>query len=100
MSFPGADAYRDAPVLVLGASGFIGRWVAHALLRQSAGVTLAVRSREALEHLKDSYGLHGRVVETDLGRPGAARALIEQARPAIVFNLAGYGVDPAERDPE
>jgi nucleoside-diphosphate-sugar epimerase len=37
-------------------------------------------------------------VAVDLARPEVARELLRRFRPAITFNLAGHGVDPAERD--
>ena len=69
MSIP----YEGVPVVVLGASGFIGRWVARKLGDQGAKVC--------------AIG-----PETDL------RSAIRRLRPAITFNLAGYGVDPAQHD--
>ncbi len=76
----GSNSYRGVRALVLGASGFIGRWVARAL--EEAGASVARPTR----------------ADVDLARPGAAEALVEDVRPAITFNLAGYGVDPSERD--
>jgi nucleoside-diphosphate-sugar epimerase len=90
--------YRGVPVLVLGASGFIGRWVARRLTEEGANLTLGVRNRAAMESLRGPWHIDGRVTEVDLGQPGSARKLIEAARPAIVFNLAGYGVDRSETD--
>ena len=82
--------YRGAVALVLGASGFIGRHVADALTARGALVVRAVR--------RDDGDLGGEVVETDLAMPGKARALVRSVRPAVTFNLAGYGVDRGERD--
>jgi nucleoside-diphosphate-sugar epimerase len=91
-------SYRGIPVLVLGAAGFIGRWVARALYRQGADLVLAVRDRPTAWRVFSDYGIMGRVVVADLADPAATRELIGAIQPALVFNLAGYGVDPAERD--
>jgi len=84
---------------VLGAAGFIGRWVARALCAQGAEVTLVVRPRTAVEEMFARYSVHGDVVAADLSDPAIVRALFREARPTITFNLAGYGVDRSEHDP-
>ncbi len=91
-------AYAGVRALVLGAAGFIGRWVARALCQQGAGIVLAVRDLPAAERIFAHYGIIGRVVAADLADPANARELIQTIRPEIIFNLAGYGVDPTERD--
>jgi nucleoside-diphosphate-sugar epimerase len=68
-------AYQDTTVAVLGASGFIGRWVVRKLAGQGARVCSI--GREEAADLKSIYS---------------------RLRPSITFNLAGYGVNPAERD--
>ena len=42
----------------------------------------------------------GDVCEANLAEAGVATALIESVRPALVFNLAGYGADRNKRDHE
>lgn len=75
-------SYAGARAMVLGAGGFIGRRVALALER--AGAALQPVTREAAG---------------DLTQAGAIENLIAEWRPDIVFNLAGYGVNPRQRDP-
>lgn len=91
------DAYRGRTAMVLGASGFIGRWVARALLARGATVAAVARSapaaREALGSGRDIL-----LVEADLSREAAVRAAVATVQPDLVFNLAGYGVDRGERD--
>ena len=98
-------AYRDVRAVVLGASGFIGRWVAHALGARGARLSLVVRDATAAASVFSRYGTiapgnRGDVYECDLRESGSLQALFEAIRPAVTFNLAGYGVDRAERDAE
>ncbi len=93
-----APLYRGKRALVLGASGFIGRWVARQLGALGADVHLAIRDAAALEALRETYELTGSPHVADLTQSGAARELCHRLRPAVVFNLAGYGVEPTERD--
>lgn len=90
--------YAGVHVLVLGAAGFIGRWVARALSRQQAKLHLVVRNRaSALETFK-RYQIHGIPVEADLANPTAVRDLIRFIRPTVTFNLAAYGTDQSDLD--
>jgi nucleoside-diphosphate-sugar epimerase len=90
--------YRKARVAVLGASGFIGRWVALALCRQKANVSLVVRNRPAAEYIFSEFGIKGEILEEDLREPDTVLRTFRMINPSIVFNLAGYGVDSSERD--
>ena len=94
----GADDYRNVRVLVLGASGFIGRWVARALTERRAALVLGVRDRRKAKPLFARYGVEGAIRVVDLSRPGDAAELVDKTEPSITFNLAGYGIDPSERD--
>lgn len=91
-------AYAGVRVAVLGASGFIGRWVARALSDRGARLALIVRDRGAGQRVADAYGIRGHIHTVDLTDSAAVAAALARVRPSIVFNLAGYGVDPAERD--
>jgi nucleoside-diphosphate-sugar epimerase len=92
-------SYRGLPVAVLGASGFIGRWVARALCHEEAQVFLIVRDRAAAERVFSQYSIAGTLYETDLTALDAIGPLLRAIRPAILFNLVGYGVDRSEQDP-
>jgi UDP-glucose 4-epimerase len=87
-------AYQGAPVLILGASGFIGSWVVRVLARQGAQLHLA--SRRALD--PDVRALAASGQRLDLLANGAVEELVRQTAPRWIFNLAGYGVDPREQD--
>ncbi|MEO8620120.1 MAG: NAD(P)-dependent oxidoreductase [bacterium] len=91
-------AYRDVPVVVLGVTGFIGRWVARALAAQHAALTVVGRDRRSTEAMLRDLGIRGTVVTADLAQPGVVHDVVARVRPVIVFNLAGYGVDTSERD--
>ncbi len=75
--------------LVLGASGFIGRWLARLLTDAGAPVVQAARAPEVLT---------GDVRRFDALESGALEALLGDVRPTVVFNAIGYGVDRSERD--
>ena len=94
------EPYRGKAVLVLGATGFVGRWVCRLLSRCGADLTMAARDPEALASVARAYRLQGRSVTVDIADPDAVPELIRQCRPVVTFNLAGYGVDPSERRPD
>lgn len=95
---PFSDGYWGIRAAVLGASGFIGRWVTTQLARHGAKVYLVVRKRRTVEVISRKYALEGEIVEQDLSDGEATSALLHKIRPSIIFNLAGYGVDRSERD--
>ncbi|MBA3884550.1 MAG: NAD-dependent epimerase/dehydratase [Acidobacteria bacterium] len=92
-------AYRGVPALVLGGSGFIGAWTARALHASGAAVTVAARDTGRAAVALRTIARDVCVLGADLVEATALDALLESARPSIVFNLAGYGVDASERDP-
>ena len=92
------SSYVGVKTLVLGASGFIGRWVARALSEAGAHVVCAVRDLDAMGALAARYGITGDIVAADLTDSAALDALFAAQRPSIAFNLAGYGIDRSERD--
>jgi nucleoside-diphosphate-sugar epimerase len=83
---------------VLGASGFIGRWVARNLSDAGALLTLPVRDRAAASEVLAGYGISGDLHELDLLHAQGLEELFRSVRPAVTFNLAGYGVDRTEQD--
>jgi nucleoside-diphosphate-sugar epimerase len=95
--------YRGVRAAVLGASGFIGRWVAKRLADQGASVSLVVRSRDRATPIFERLKIEGTMVEANLQDPEQVRSLMSTLRPAITFNLIAYGVlanqtDPAEAE--
>lgn len=92
------DSYRGVRVAVLGAAGFIGRWVARALCLQGAEVFLIDRDRFRTEEISSVYAISGKIVEVNSDDHDAVRKLFKKIKPSITFNLAGYGVIRSERD--
>ena len=90
--------YDGVRVVVLGASGFIGRWVARYLSASEADLHLVVRQRAPAERVFSRYNVQGEVSELDLRNFDAVRELLQAIKPSITFNLAVYGVDRSERD--
>lgn len=82
-------SYRGARVLVLGATGFIGSAVVQALHRLGAHLDLA--------HRHNAPEAAGTLHRLDLTDAEATAALVRKVGPALIFNLAGYGVDPGEK---
>ncbi len=94
------ELYCGKRVLVLGAAGFIGRWVARLLAQARADAVLVVRESNAAEQIFRQYQVQCDVVEQDLRDGKGLRRLVRDVSPSIVFNLAGYGVDPAQQSPD
>jgi nucleoside-diphosphate-sugar epimerase len=90
-------SYRGSRALVLGASGFVGRWVAWALRERGAHTVAAVRDGDRAAR-RAGLGDGIELLEIDLRRLDEIPRFLERVRPAIVFNLAGYGIDPSERE--
>ncbi len=92
--------YVGKHVMVLGAAGFIGRWVALKLSDAGVRAALVVRRASAARSVFKQYGVEGDIVEQDLRDSEGVRRLLRETRPVVVFNLAGYGVDPSEKSPD
>lgn len=91
--------YKNKNVVVLGASGFIGRWLARALSQIGANVFLFVRDKSAAEKIFKQYQVSGEIFEIDLiDDVDSLKDIFKTIAPNIVFNLAGYGVNPNQRD--
>ena len=92
--------YTGTRAVVLGSTGFIGRWVARGLCNAGAKVILPVRNRVAAEAVFNEYGINGDICELDLLDEQSVRFLYRETRPTVTFNLAGYGVDREEQNEE
>ncbi|MGH7502346.1 MAG: NAD-dependent epimerase/dehydratase family protein [Longimicrobiales bacterium] len=98
VSPPPLSAYRGITTLVLGGSGFIGRWITKRLVGEGANVIVLARDPASIDPLRPWW--HGRVqvMQCDVSDFGALREHVLTLKPAIAFNLAGYGIAAGERD--
>jgi UDP-glucose 4-epimerase len=92
--------FQGVKAVILGATGFIGRWVAHELSKSGAKLALPVRDSVGAKTLFDQYDIAGQVIELDILDRSRLRELFFDLRPSVTFNLAGYGIDRNENDPE
>lgn len=92
--------YAGRRIVVTGAAGFIGRWVARRLSGERAELVLFVRDAARAKRFLAPLGIRGKILELDLGDFTRLAEAVADLRPAAVFHLAGYGVDRRERDEE
>jgi UDP-glucose 4-epimerase len=90
--------YNKRTVVVLGASGFIGRWVARLLSNSGAELILCVRNPSTSQEIFRQYDVKGQIYAIDLKDSSHVRKCLRSVQPDIVFNLAAYGVDRNEQD--
>lgn len=93
-------AYRGVRALVLGGSGFIGRWVARALTHSGATVIVAVRDATYFAGIAKRWSIEAKVLSMDALDEATITQAIGDADADIVFNLIGYGVDRSETQTE
>jgi UDP-glucose 4-epimerase len=98
MSHADLSPYHGKRIVVLGPAGFIGRWVARLLTESGAELHLLVRNLEAAKHIFTRFGVRGQIHTIDLRDFATLDHLLHQIKPNLAFNLAGYGVDPNQRD--
>jgi nucleoside-diphosphate-sugar epimerase/glycosyltransferase involved in cell wall biosynthesis len=89
-------ALLRGPILVLGASGFIGANLLRRILevREDAYGTALATPAWRLEGIPS-----GKVITVDLLVPQSARAMMEDVRPGTVFDCVAYGAYSFEKDP-
>ncbi|MFN0006569.1 MAG: NAD-dependent epimerase/dehydratase family protein [Planctomycetota bacterium] len=85
--------WQGRRVLVLGASGFLGRRVARFADRLGCEVHGAVRDPARA-------GVSAELHAVDLGREREVAGLLARVRPDVVLDLAGYGVRREDQDAE
>lgn len=93
-----ARKYAGVRALVLGGTGFVGRWVVRTLEAYGARVFMTARDVEAAESVASKYSIAAEIHRLDVSREGEVRELIRRTCPTILFNLVGYGIDRSERD--
>lgn len=92
--------YAGTRVAVFGGAGFIGRWVARALTRLGAQLCVVVRDVRGAGPVLAAWEVDAEMIALDMRDPDAVGEVLRSWRPSVTFNLAGYGVDPAQRDME
>jgi UDP-glucose 4-epimerase len=95
-----SSVYDGLRVVVLGATGFIGRWVARELCAKGASVSTIVRDKKRADEIFSKYQIHAKIYEVDLIDNDQILTLFKKIRPCVTFNLAGYGVDKTENESE
>lgn len=90
--------YDNVRVVVLGATGFIGRWVARLLTASGARLYLPVRKLSVAQKVFDEFSIQGAKFEFDANDEKKLKSMYRSARPNITFNLAGYGVDREQQN--
>jgi UDP-glucose 4-epimerase len=85
-----------SPILVTGASGFVGSALVGRLAAAGCHVVCLARSSSRIP--ASATGPAVDWIRTDRHDPATLRALLGDVAPAIVFNLAAYGVRPEDRD--
>jgi short-subunit dehydrogenase len=86
---------QERTVLLTGATGGLGRAIAHALAEHGAVLTLSARNREALEKLASELSGSGHsVLPADLAEPDAAERLATEAA-GIEILVANAGLPGA-----
>jgi nucleoside-diphosphate-sugar epimerase len=91
------SAFHARRAVVLGASGFIGRWTARLLAECGANVAAVGRDRAALESALGDARQRVQITVRDVAA-GSVTDWLAPLAPDVVFNLVGYGVDRTERD--
>ncbi len=87
------------PVLVTGATGFVGANLARRLADIGAEVHFPLRPESStwrLDSVMDAMRPH----HGDLTDPSFVDALVDEVRPAAVYHLAAYGSNQAQSDPQ
>ena len=96
MPLPTADLEAfdlKAPILVTGASGFVGRALIDALVRAGRGADVIAASRTRVDGVRH--------VPLSLETVGALDALVEAVRPKTIFHLAAVALpSAAQHDPD
>lgn len=88
---------KDKVVMVVGATGGIGRAVSRALAEQGANLVLAARTKESLEDLASELNTRTLIIPTDITQPQQVEELMQKAvaqlgKIDVLINAAGAGV--------
>lgn len=87
------------PILVTGATGFVGSHIARRLAALGAEVHVFVRKTSHPRRLKDVASCL-RTVIADVEDPAPVREAVRSIRPRTIFHCAAFGGHSREKDPE
>lgn len=94
-----SSRWKHKPVLVTGATGFIGRHLVQRLTRMDAQVYAGTSPRETVNMQEIFPQRAPQVLTFDVRHAAAVRDTIEESRPNVVFHLAAVGVTNPSVDP-
>ncbi len=94
------DTYSGVRVALFGGSGFIGRWVARQLVEEGADVVCFARSPDRSAQALARYGVTIPMRPVDFDDRVDLVNGLRDLDPHVTFNLAAYGVNPSDADPQ
>lgn len=90
--------FQGKRVAVLGASGFIGRWVSRKVQQSGAELVCFVRDVDRSAAVLARYGVNASIQRGDAREADALSRSLGAVAPHVVVNLMAYGVNPAHKD--
>ena len=94
------EFWRDRPVLITGASGFLGAWLARMLVERGARVTGFDRSAQGALALHEDLERKVPVITGDVQSVAEVTGALESSGAKTCFHLAGQSmIDSAGRSP-
>jgi dolichol-phosphate mannosyltransferase len=92
-SFDQEVAAVPGPILIIGASGFIGAKLFFSLAKRRKDVYAASRDPQSSWRLArvPPFATQQQLIEMDLTEPDSVRSVLERIKPRTVMNLSAYG---------
>lgn len=93
-----AERFAGRRILILGASGFVGRWVGRTVTALDCRPVLVVRRAADAAAIFDRYDVRGDAIAADVLMPGVLSSLVSDVRPEVTLNLVAFGTRPDHTD--
>lgn len=95
-------AQLPGPILIIGASGFIGARLFFSLARRRKDVYAASRDPGSSWRLArlPAFAAPAQLVQLDVGKLASVRSVMERLKPRTVFNLSAYGAYERQQQAE